>query len=110
MVIKVHEEVVCLGPQVTSAESLQLRSAGREFRISKALYETIDDETLKRQFVKDDQGVYVAIGLTFPKLDEIEEAEAARAGMLAADASSQRWKIDVSGSQPPIFRASPKPW
>src|SRR5262249_19683424 len=34
-------EVVCLGPQVTSAEGLQLRSAGREIRISKAIYETI---------------------------------------------------------------------
>jgi class 3 adenylate cyclase len=103
-------EVVCLGPQVTSAEGLQLRSAGREIRISKALYETIDDETLKRQFVKDDQGAYVAIGLTFPKLDEIEEAEAARAGMLAAEASSQRLKIEVLGSQRPTNRVSPKPW
>jgi class 3 adenylate cyclase len=103
-------EVVCLGPQVTSAEDLQLRSAGREIRISKALYETIDDETLKRQFVKDNQGAYVAIGLTFPRLDELEEAEAARAGMLTAEASSQRLKIEVPGSQRPTYRVSLKPW
>jgi class 3 adenylate cyclase len=103
-------EVVCLGPQVTSAEGLQLHSVGREIRISKALYETIGDESLKRQFVKDDQGAYVAKGLTFPKLDELEEAEAARTGMLAAGASSQRLKIEVPGSQRPTFRVSPKPW
>jgi class 3 adenylate cyclase len=103
-------EVVCLGSQVTSAEGLQLCAAGREIRISKALYEAIDDKTLKRQFVKDDQGAYVAKGLTFPKLDEFEEAEAARAGSLAAEASSQRLKIEVPGSQHPTFRVSPKPW
>jgi class 3 adenylate cyclase len=103
-------EVVCLGPQVTSAEGLQLRSAGREIRISKALYETIDDETLKRQFVKDDQGAYVAKGLTFPKFDEIEESEAAQAGILTAEGSSQRLKIEVPGSQRPTYRVSPKPW
>jgi class 3 adenylate cyclase len=103
-------EVVCLGPEVASAEGLQLRSAGREIRISKALYETFDDETLKRQFVKDDQGAYVVKGLTFPKLDEFEEAEAARSGMLTAEASSQRLKIEVPGSQRPTYRVSPKPW
>jgi class 3 adenylate cyclase len=103
-------EVVCLGPQVTSAEGLQLRSAGRELRISKSLYETIDDEILKRQFVKDNQGAYVAIGLTFPRLDELEEAEAARTGMLTAEASRQRLKIEVSGSQRTTYRVSPKPW
>jgi class 3 adenylate cyclase len=103
-------EVVCLGPQVTSAEGLQLRSAGLEIRISKALYDAIDDETLKRQFVKDDQEAYVAKGLTFPTLDELQEAEAARAGMLAAEASSQRLKIEVPGRQRPTFRVSPKPW
>jgi hypothetical protein len=103
-------EVVCLGPQVTSAEGLQLRSAGREIRISKAIYESIDDETLGRQFVKDNQGTYVAKGLTFPKLDELEEAEAARAGMLTAETSSRRLKIEVLGSQRPTYRVSPKPW
>lgn len=103
-------EVVCLGPQVISVEGLQLRSAGREIRISKAIYESIDDDTLKRQFVKDNQSAYVAKGLTFPKLDEIEEAEAAQAGMLAAEASTQRLKIEVLGSQRPIYRIIPKPW
>ena len=103
-------EVVYLGPQVTSAEGLQLRSAGREIRISKALYDAIDDETLKRQFVKDDQEAYEAKGLTFPKLDELEEAEAARAGMLAAEASTQRLKIEVPGSHRPTYRVSSKPW
>ena len=103
-------EVVCLGPQVTSAEGLQLSSAGREIRISKALYDAIDDETLKRQFVKDDQEAYVAKGLTFPKLDELEEAEAARAAMLAAEASTQRLKIEMPGSHRPSYRVSPKPW
>jgi hypothetical protein len=103
-------EVICLGPQVTSAEGLQLRCAGREIRISKALDETIEDEILKRQFVEDDQGAYVAKGLTFPKLDDLDEAEAARAGRLVAEASSQRLKIEVPGSQRPIVRVSPKPW
>ena len=103
-------EVVCLGPQVTSAEGLQLRSTGREIRIPRALYETIDDETLERQFVKDNQGAYVAKGLTFPKLDELEEAEAVWAGMLTAEPSTQRLKIEVLGSQRPTYRVSSKPW
>jgi class 3 adenylate cyclase len=103
-------EVVCLGPQVTSAEGLQLRSVGRQIRISKAIYESIDDETLKRQFVKDNQSAYVAKGITFPNLDEIEEAVAAQAGMLAAEASTQRLKIEVPGSQHPTYSVSPKPW
>ena len=103
-------EVVCLGPQVTSAEGLQLRSAGREIRIPKALYETIGGETLKQEFVKDDQGAFVAKGLTFPKLDELEEAEAARTGRLAAEASNQRLKIEVPGTHRPTFRGTPKPW
>lgn len=63
---------VCLGPQVTSAEGFQLRSAGREIRISKAPPESIDDETLKRQFVEDHQGSYVANGLIFPALMTVQ--------------------------------------
>jgi hypothetical protein len=89
---------------------LQLRCAGREIRISKALDETIEDEILKRQFVEDDQGAYVAKGLTFPKLDDLDEAEAAGAGRLVAEASSQRLQIEVPGSQRPLVRVCPKPW
>jgi class 3 adenylate cyclase len=93
---KGEREVVCLGPRVTSAEHLQLRSQGQEIRTSKKIYETITSEPLKRQFLEDDQEAYVAKGLTFPKLDEIEATEAAKAGLLGTAATDRGVRIEIT--------------
>ncbi|MEK7233607.1 MAG: hypothetical protein AAB268_07315, partial [Elusimicrobiota bacterium] len=73
--------VICLGPKVTSAENLQLASSGQEIRISQTIYDALDEGILKEQFHKDTDA-YVANCLTFPRLDELEEEEAARKGKL----------------------------
>jgi class 3 adenylate cyclase len=52
---KGERDVICLGPQATSAEGLQLRSSGQEIRLSKALYDSIDRDAVKHQFAKDAQ-------------------------------------------------------
>lgn len=79
-------EAICLGPEVTSAERLQLRSGAKQIRISEQIYEAIDDEKIKEEFRKEGRS-YVATGLTFSCLDEKEEEEeeeAVRRGTLGA--------------------------
>lgn len=92
---KGEREVVCFGLPVTSAEELQLRSTGREIRLTKQMYDAITNETVQKQFTKDSQGAYVAKGLTFPKLDEIEEDAAAREGRLDAPTTNQSPRIEI---------------
>ena len=101
--------MVCFGPSVTSAEALQLRSAGRDIRLCQKLYDTITNETMKKQFTKDEQGAYVAKGLTFPKLDEIEEAAAAREGRLSAPTTVQGERIEIVSS-PSRSVSNHRPW
>jgi class 3 adenylate cyclase len=107
---KGQREVICLGPRVTSAEALQLRSAGQEVRISETIYNTIDNETLKNQFRNDSRGAYVAKRLTFPRLDEMEEEAAARDGSLTATATSSRISIERPSHQRSASRVTPRPW
>lgn len=92
---KGEREAVCFGPSVTSAEALQLRSAGRNIRLSQKLYDTITNEIVKKQFTKDELGTYVAKGLTFPKLDELEEDAASREGRLSAPTTAQDGRIEI---------------
>ena len=96
---KGEREVICLGSKVTSAEHLQLQSQGQDIRISKTIYETITSGPLKKQFFEDDQGAYVAKGLTFPKLDEIEATEAAKAGLLGTAATDGGVRIEIIDRQ-----------
>lgn len=96
---KGQREVICLGRKVVSAERLQLASSGRQIRISKAIYDVIKNETKKGEFRKIGDDEYVAINLTFPRLDEMEEESAAKKGTIGAVASSGRIEIITSGSQ-----------
>ncbi len=107
---KGQREVICLGPRVTTAEALQLCSAGQEIRISETIYNTIDHETLKHQFRTDGRGAYVAKRLTFPRLDELEATAAARAGGLAATTTGQRIRIELPSRPWATAGVSPKPW
>jgi class 3 adenylate cyclase len=61
-----------LGHAVGLAEHLQSRSAGGQITISKALYEMLDDEIIRQQFVLCDDGKsYVANGLTRTKIADL---------------------------------------
>ena len=96
-------EAVCLGPEVTSAERLQLRSAGGQIRISQDIYDAIADDVLRDQFVKDGTS-YVASNLTFPHLDELREEKAARSGSLGATEAAGRITVVTAAA------SQSKPW
>jgi class 3 adenylate cyclase len=89
---KGKREVVCLGPEVIEAEKLQLKSTAKQTRISQAVYDAIDDETVKEEFKKDG-AAYVATGLTFPRLEEKQAERAAKAGMLGARVVTGRVEV-----------------
>jgi class 3 adenylate cyclase len=72
-------EVVCLGPEVDVAQDLQMKSKATQIRISPAIYDTIERKAIKDEFTKDGDS-YVATELTWPKIEEIEATEAAKAG------------------------------
>lgn len=74
---------ICFGPEVSSAEQLQLRTGAKQISISEEIYDQLDDEEVRGEFTQDGD-TYVATGLTFPKLDRIKETKAARAGNLGA--------------------------
>lgn len=74
---------ICFGPEVSSAERLQLRTGAKQIRISEEIYNQLDDEDVRGAFTQD-EGTYVATELTFPKLDLVKEEKAARAGNLGA--------------------------
>lgn len=64
----------CLGHAVGRAEHLQFRSAGGQITMSKALYEILDDEVIRQQFVLSADGnSYVAKGLTWTKIADIRK-------------------------------------
>ncbi|MGH7823841.1 MAG: adenylate/guanylate cyclase domain-containing protein [Candidatus Binatia bacterium] len=96
---KGEREVICLGSKVTSAEQLQLRSQGQEIRVSEKIYDTITSEILKKQFLEDGQEAYVAKGLTFPKLDEMEATEAAKMGLLGSASTDGGVRIEIIDRQ-----------
>jgi class 3 adenylate cyclase len=64
----------CLGKEVGRAERLQLRSPGGQITISKELYEVLDDEVIRQEFVTSDGGdTYVAKGLTWTKVEDLRK-------------------------------------
>jgi len=107
---KGKREIICLGPKVSSAERLQLRSRGQEIRISQAVYDAIDRETLASQFATESSDVYVAKKLTFPRLDELEEEEAARRGRLESVVVGSRIEVETSGHRQQRPWGNAKPW
>jgi class 3 adenylate cyclase len=64
----------CLGKEVGRAERLQFRSPGGQITISKGLYEALDDEVIRQEFVTGDGGdTYVAKGLTWTKVADLRK-------------------------------------
>jgi class 3 adenylate cyclase len=103
-------ENVCLGREVTSAEKMQLRSPGTQIRISKVIYDAINDDTLREQFAKVRDGEYAADMLTFPKLDELQEEAAARSSKLGAVATADRIEVVTESPRQPRPWGNNKPW
>jgi class 3 adenylate cyclase len=65
----------CLGHAVGRAEHLQLRSLGGQITISKAMYEALDDEVIRQEFVLHEDGKsYLAKGLTWTKIADLRKS------------------------------------
>lgn len=99
---------ICFGPKVTSAEQLQLRSKAKQIRISEQVYDQLDDD-FRDEFTLDGDD-YVAKGLTFPKLDEKQEEEAARAGSLAAVVQQGHVAVTTKAPTTPGTWYNSRPW
>lgn len=97
---KGKREVVCLGPEVSTAERLQLTSDGKEIRICETVYEAIDRQAIKDAFSKNN-GSYVAKNLTFPGIEEAEAEKALKAGRLTTSVTEDRVHVasGATGSQ-----------
>ncbi|MFT3784940.1 MAG: adenylate/guanylate cyclase domain-containing protein [Tepidisphaeraceae bacterium] len=87
---KGERELIAMSPPVSDSQRMQEITGGKQTRISKEVYDAINDDNIREEFGPD-SGSYVATGLTFPKLDSKEnesEEKAARAGSLAARVTS----------------------
>lgn len=102
-------EIICLGPEVTTAERLQLRSSGEQIRISKEVYESLKEGTLKDQFSKAGDA-YLAEGVTFPRLDALEEEKAAKENNLSASLVAGGIRVGESRDFPVPRSVNSKPW
>jgi class 3 adenylate cyclase len=100
---KGKREVICLGPEVSAAERLQLKSSARQIRVSEPIYSATDREAIKKEFRKDGDS-YVADSLTWPKIDERETEKAAAAGALGARTVEDRVEFVYNNPRPQ------KPW
>jgi class 3 adenylate cyclase len=105
---KGERELVAISPPVDSAQRLQKKSTAKQIRISETVYTAINDDTLKDQFTKSGDS-YVATGITFPKLEQLnEEAEekAAVRGTLGVTASGAGFNV-IKSSPTPIRPYAP---
>lgn len=95
---------ICFGPEVTESERLQSISGAKQIRISKAIYDALDDASIAEEFSKRGTA-YVATNLTFPVLDEKKEEKAADKGSYGAIVDKGRISITTESTS-----TSPRPW
>ena len=100
---------ICFGPEVTEAERLQYISSAKQIRIAAEVYDQLDDEDVKDEFVKRGSA-YVATSLTFPKLDEKKEEKAAEAGSLGASVSEGQVRVTTAATVAAKPWHNSKPW
>ena len=96
-------------PPVDAAQRLQKKSLAKQIRISKTVYDAINDEILRDEFEKSGDS-YVATSLTFPKLEELNEAKEEKAavrGTLGVSASGSGLTI-ITNSVAPIRPYAPE--
>lgn len=78
----------CLGDSAFRAEEIQLQLAGKEIGVSKAVYEALNEESIRNVFAYDaDREVYVAKELTWTLFEDAERSQAYAASAKAAYAS-----------------------
>jgi len=100
---------ICFGPEVTEAERLQYISSAKQIRISSEIYDQLSDEDVKEEFTK--RGVaYAATSLTFPKLDEKKEEDAAESGSLGASVKSGQVYVTTEATKSSGQWQNSKPW
>ena len=100
---------ICFGRESTEAERLQELSAAKQIRISSEAYDQLDDDDLRDEFTKSGKA-YVATGLTFGKLDEKQEASAAKADELKAEARDGRIRVTTKACEATERSVASKPW
>lgn len=106
-----QREMICLGRSVSSAEKLQLRSSGREIRVSAEIYDALRDGVKKDRFKETKEGDYVATGITFPRLDSAEAEAAAKSNRIGAGVIGNRIAVITSHQQQQQrFTGNTKPW
>ena len=100
---------ICFGPEVSSAERLQMRTGAKQIRIAKEIYDQLDDEDVRAEFTQDGD-TYLATGLTFPKLDKIGEEKAARAGSLGAAVKEGSMVVTTAATPTTGTWHNSRPW
>lgn len=99
---KGERELVALSLPVDHAQRLQKRSDGNEIRVSGEVYDAITDEVIKAEFEKNGNS-YVSTGLTFPRLDDLNEKheeKAAARGSLGVTASGAGFYVNTNSIAP----------
>lgn len=103
-----------LGHAVGRAEHLQFRSAGGQITISKALYEILDDEVIRREFaVSADGKSYVANGLTWTKIADMRKTrnyESKKSVGFDKQSSGIVFGISTGTSQEVLPLKQTRPW
>jgi class 3 adenylate cyclase len=100
---------ICFGPEVSTAEQLQVCAAAKQIRISSEVYDQLDDDDVTEEFKKRGDS-YVATNLTFPRLDEKKEEKAAQDGTLGAAVDNDRIVVTSSASAKTGNWQNSKPW
>lgn len=100
---------ICLGPEVSEAERLQAISSAKQIRISSAIYDQLDDEDIREEFTKRGS-TYVATNLTFSKLDEKKEENAAESGSLGATVDQGQVRVTTAATVSTQPWRNSKPW
>jgi class 3 adenylate cyclase len=91
----------CLGKAVGRGEHLQLRTHGDQITISKAIYEVIDDEVIRNQFVEsEDSKSYVAKNLTWTKIADLKKSRNyQKKAPVSFDPDSSRIVFGIAGAK-----------
>lgn len=106
---KGHRIGISFGPELSSAERLQMRTGARQISISEEVFDQVDDEEVLAKFAKDRDG-YVATGLTLPELDRLREEKAVRAGSFGAAIKDGNVVVTTAASPMTGTWHNSRPW
>lgn len=107
---KGDREVVCLGAAVDQAERLQRSTCGKDIRLTANVYNELDESTAKNKLEKQTNGTYLLKGMTFPRITELELAEAAKSGRASVTGAKGGVVIGTVATQKAPEHLQMKPW